>query len=82
MSLDKSLKGRNMLVRHRNVLTRAERIERLKELERWTDESSPLGLPKVVNRKVSVGKKAKEKKTEEEGAAAATETPAATEKKE
>ncbi len=82
MSLDKSLKGRNVLVRHRNVLTRAERIERLKELDRWTDESSPIGLPKVVHRKVAVGKKAKDKKTEEEGAATATESTADTEKKE
>ena len=65
MSLDKSLKGRSRLVRHRNVLTRTERVEKLKELGRWTDESTVIGLPKVVNRKVSVGKKVKEKKGEQ-----------------
>lgn len=65
MSLDKSLKGRNTLVRHRNVLTRAERIEKLRELGRWTDDSTAIGLPKVLNRKVSVGKKVKEKKGEQ-----------------
>ncbi len=59
MSLDKSLKGRSTLVRHRNVLTRAERIERLQELEQWTEDSSPLGLPKVGHRKTNVGKKEK-----------------------
>ncbi len=65
MSLDKSLKGKNRLERHRNVLTRAERVEKLKELGRWTEESTVIGLPKVLNRKVSVGKKVKEKKGEQ-----------------
>ena len=31
MSLDRSLKTANALVRHRNVLTRGERLEKLKE---------------------------------------------------
>ena len=65
MSMDKSLKPKDLLQRHRNVLTRAERIERLKETNRWTEDSSPLGLPKVVHRKAAVGKKGKvEKKTD------------------
>lgn len=64
MSLDKSLKSRSTLARHRNVLTRAERIEVLKETERWTDESTAIGLPKIAHRKVAVGKKTKEKKDE------------------
>lgn len=73
MSMDKSLKGKSTLVRHRNVLTRAERIERLKEGGLWTEESTAIGLPKVVHRKAAVGKKDKaEKKTE--GDAATTET--------
>ena len=66
MSLDKSLKSKNTLARHRNVLTRAERIDKLQELEKWSDESSPLGLPKVSHRKVTVGKKSKSKKKEDE----------------
>ncbi len=73
MSLDKSLKGRSALVRHRNVLTRAERIERLQELGRWTEDSAPLGLPKVAHRKTNVGKKDKaEKKPEGEETAEPT----------
>ena len=69
MSMDKLLKGKNTLVRHRNVLTRAERIEHLKEGGRWTEESTALGLPKVGHRKAAVGKKGKtEKKQEQEDA--------------
>lgn len=59
MSVDRSLKVKDALVRHRNVLTRAERIEALKDEERWTEEQSVLGLPKVAHRKVAAGKKAK-----------------------
>ena len=66
MSLDKSLKSANTLARHRNVLTRAERIKVLKETDRWEDESSPIGLPKVEHRKVAVGKKEKTKKDQDE----------------
>ncbi len=60
MSRDRSLKTAGTLKRHRNVLTRAERIERLKELDLWTQESTPIGLPKVAHRKVSIGKKSKD----------------------
>jgi small basic protein (TIGR04137 family) len=73
MSLDRSLKTKPAaLNQHRNVLTRAERIERLTAEERFNaEEESPLGLLKVGNRQVVTGKKKKEKKEEE---AAATET--------
>ncbi len=73
MSLDKSLKSKSTLARHRNVLNRAERIERLKELDKWTEDQSPFGLPKVGHRKVSVGGKDKSKKEEEEATTATTE---------
>ncbi len=73
MSLDKTLKSKSSLARHRNVLNRAEQIERLKELDKWTEGQSPFGLPKVGHRKVSVGAKDKAKKAEEEAAAAAPE---------
>lgn len=66
MSIDKTLKGKNTLARHRNVLTRAERIEYLQEAGLWKEDSTPTGLPKVGHRKVSVGKKDKAKKTEED----------------
>ncbi|MCH7597103.1 MAG: small basic protein [Planctomycetes bacterium] len=82
MSIDKSLKSRDTLQRHRNVLTRAERIEHLREADHWTDGSSPFGLPKIGHRKAAVGKKVKEEKTTDGDAAATeTDTPATEEKK-
>ena len=48
MSLHKSLKRRDHLSRRRNVLSRTERIERLKEEEKWDEgKTSVFGLPKV-----------------------------------
>ena len=64
MSMDKTLKSKSLLERHRNVLTRAERIERLEEMGQWTEDSKPIGLPKVAHRKASVGKKDKSKQEE------------------
>jgi len=78
MSIDRSLKIKGALSRHRNVLTRAERIEKLKDEERWSEGESLLGLPKVAHRKSHAGRKeapAKEAVTEE--AAAEVETPTA-----
>lgn len=60
MSIDPSLKIKGALTRHRNVLKRAERIENLKEEERWSEGDSLLGLPKVAHRKSHAGRKAKE----------------------
>jgi small basic protein (TIGR04137 family) len=73
MSIDPSLKIKGALARHRNVLTRAERVERLKDEERWSEEDSLLGLPKVAHRKSHAGRKAAK---EEEAKAAATEATA------
>lgn len=70
MSMDRSLKSANALVRHRNVLTRAERLEVLKEEEKWTDDKGPFGLPKVAHRKAVAAKTEKEE-TPAEGAAPA-----------
>jgi small basic protein (TIGR04137 family) len=61
MSLDRTLKSRTALVRHRNVLTRAERVEKLADLERWKEGTSVFGLPKVAHRKVVTGHKAAKK---------------------
>lgn len=69
MTMDKSLKVARGLARSRSVLTRAERIERLKSSERWQDGDSPLGLAKVRVYKLAMKKK-KKKKEEEEGEAA------------
>jgi small basic protein (TIGR04137 family) len=68
MTMDKSLKVHRGLVRSRSVLTRAERIERLKTSDRWREGDSPLGLAKVRVYKIAVKKKKKRK--EEEGEAA------------
>jgi small basic protein (TIGR04137 family) len=70
MTIDKSLKIRRGATSTRSVLSRAERLERLKETDRWVEGQSPLGLPKVRVRKLSMKKKKKEKKEGEEGAAA------------
>lgn len=56
MSIDKGLKSHNALSRHRNVLTRDERINVMKSEERWPDGRSPVGLPKVIHRKAGVKK--------------------------
>ncbi len=56
MSIDRSLRIQSSLTRHRNVLTRAERIQIL--LDRGRNESeSVLGLPKIAHRKAKAGKK-------------------------
>ena len=69
MSLDRSLKSASSLVRHRNVLTRGERLLKLAETGKWNEEKSPLGLVKVGNRKQVIAGK---EKTEATGDAAAT----------
>ena len=60
MSVDKSLKVKSGLKRHRNVLSRGEKIIKLKVEERW-EEGKAIGLPKVSNRKTITGKKTKKK---------------------
>ena len=76
MSIDRSLKIKGALSRHRNVLTRAERIEQLKDEERWSEGDSLLGLPKVVHRKGHAGRKDKAAPSKE----AQAETPESEEK--
>jgi len=73
MSVDRSLKIRDALLRHRNVLTRAERLEVLADEDRWQEEGdSVFGLPKVVHRKGPSGKKSKKAVTPEEAEGAET----------
>lgn len=57
MSIDRSLKPKASLARHRNVLSRAERVTRMQSEEKWGDENTVLGLPKVGHRKPKAGKK-------------------------
>ena len=75
MSLHRSLKTQpGALNEHRNVLTRAERITRLMEQDRFrVEDDSPLNLVKVANRAVSTGKKKKAAEEQTEEAAATTE---------
>ena len=73
MSIDRSLKTGGGLSRHRNVLSRAERIAQLVDKDRFDmSKDDPMGLPKVANRKVVTGGKSAKKKDEEEGSTAAS----------
>ena len=62
MSLHRSLKTKPAgLNQHRNVLTRAERIEKLEGEDKFNlEDDSPIGLPKVASRKIKLAKKKKE----------------------
>ena len=60
MSLDPSLRSGNTLGRHRNVLNRAERLDKLKEDEKWDEGKSVYNLPKVGHRKAIIVKTVKE----------------------
>ena len=67
MTMDKSLRVRLGLTCARSVLSRDERIQRLKTADRWQEGDSPFGLAKVRVYKLAMKKK-KKKKEEEEGA--------------
>jgi small basic protein (TIGR04137 family) len=69
MSIDKSLKRKAGGVRSRCVLTRVERILKMKEDGKWAEGQSPFGLPKTRVQKIVLKKKVKK---EDEAAAAAT----------
>ncbi len=71
MSLHKSLVTKNRLVRRRNVLTRDERIKKLEDAGKRTEEDSVFGLPKVKVRKIR--KRVKIKKIKEVEAVEAAE---------
>lgn len=75
MSIDSSLKIKGALSRHRNVLSRAERVAQLQAEERWTEEDGVTGLPKVSHRKIVTAKKEPKVVVEEgaEGEVVATE---------
>jgi len=67
MSMDKSLRVRKGGTAVRCVFTRAERIAKLQEQERWVDGQSPIGLPKVRVPKPTMKKKKKTKDDDAEG---------------
>jgi small basic protein (TIGR04137 family) len=68
MSLDASLKTSGALTKHRNVLSRQERIAKLTSGGSFDPASdSPTGLPKVASRKVATKKTAKKEEKATEG---------------
>lgn len=71
MSLDRSLRSGNTLGRHRNVLNRAERLDKLKDDEKWDEGKSVYNLPKVGHRKAVIVKTVKEEAAAVPGAAPA-----------
>ena len=71
MTMDKSLRVRKGSTSARGVLSRAERIAKLKEQDHFPDGRSPLGLPKVRVVKTVMKKKVKKKEEAAEGAAGA-----------
>lgn len=67
MTIDKSLKIRRGGSSNRSVLTRGERLEKLRESDRWQEGDSPFGLAKVRVRKLVMKKKKKKVAEEDEG---------------
>ncbi len=66
MSVHRSLALKRSGGGHRNVLSREERIAKLEDEGRWTEEEGSIfGLPKVRSIKPSAGKKAAKKKDAE-----------------
>lgn len=71
MSIHKSLKISGGMARQRNVFNRWERLQKLKEAGRWSDDMSIYGLPKVRTRFPSAVKKKKKKEEDTEDKKAA-----------
>src|SRR5260221_5670406 len=59
MSIQKSLGTAGNLRRHRNVLTRSERLEAMKKEGRWKEGESIFNLPKMRNIMAKAKKKEK-----------------------
>jgi small basic protein (TIGR04137 family) len=78
MTMDRSLKDHGGLKGSRSVLTRAERIAKMQEEDRFDPEAdSPFGLPKLRVRTSKAGSKAKkEEAPAAEGAEGAEGAPA------
>lgn len=69
MSQHNSLRVDSVGVKHRNVLTRLERVKKMQSEERWNESSKIFGLPKIKSMKMKV-KKAKEAPAAEDAAKA------------
>lgn len=75
MSIHKSLVARGKLKRHRNVLSRAERIDRLAKEDKWQEGMSIFGLPKVKHIMHKAKAKVKKEAAPTEEAVPIPETP-------
>ena len=75
MSIHKSLKLKNTLARQRSVLTRWERILKLREADRWEEGDSLMGLPKVRTKFKVRSRKAAKRADAETDAESTTATP-------
>ena len=78
MTIDKTLRVPHGGTSNRSVLKRVERLQRLKEADRWQEGDSPLGLPKVRVRKLQMKKKKKKKEEDDDAAAEGQEQETAT----
>lgn len=65
MTMDRSLKVQAGAIKSRNVLTRSERVARLKELDRFDESADIIGMAKTRVQKISLKKKKKVKKPDE-----------------
>ncbi len=66
MTMDQSLRVQAGAIKTRNVLTRAERVARLQELDKFDEDASIVGMPKVRVVKVSLKRKKKVKKADDD----------------
>ena len=66
MTIDKSLKIQAGGSKQRNVLTRAERLQKLIDNQRWQEGDPIYGMPKVRVQKISMKKKKKVKKADDD----------------
>ena len=67
MSIHSSFRTGGGAAKHRNVLSRLERLEKLEAAERWNaSEDGLFGMPKVRSIKVAMKKKKKKKDEEDE----------------
>jgi small basic protein (TIGR04137 family) len=61
VTIDKSLKRKGRLARTRNVLKRSERVTTMQAEDKWLEDQTIFGLPKLRVIKMVVGKKKKKK---------------------
>ena len=66
MTMDQSLKVKAGAIKNRNVLTRAERVAKLQQMDKFNEEAGVIGLAKTRVQKISLKKKKKVKKADDE----------------